>query len=73
MTKDGQPYGPIRYREIVQECYIISRHLNTSYTDLMNITPNERRCLLEMIKKESDEMKEMMEKQKEKYSQNKKQ
>ncbi len=59
------------YKKIVQDCYIISRNTNTSYTDLMDITPTERGYLLDLIKKESDETKEIIEKQKEKYNKKK--
>lgn len=52
LTNDGKPYGPLRYKAIVQECYIISKNTNTSYTDLMNITPIEKQYLLEFIMQE---------------------
>ena len=64
MTRDGKPYGPIRYKEIVRECYIIAKNSNTPYTDLMNITPIEKNYLMEFImdefeanKKASEEFK----------------
>ena len=49
LTKDGQPYGPVRYREIVQECYLISKSMNTSYLDLMKVTPIERKYFVEFL------------------------
>ncbi len=54
--KDGKtkPYGPIRFKEIVQERYLISKSINTSYTDTAKITPLERKYILEFI---ADEMK----------------
>lgn len=52
LTSDGKPYGPYRYKEIVKECYLISKNCNTSYTDLMNITPIEKNYLLEFISEE---------------------
>jgi len=52
LTKDGQPYGPYRFKEIVKQCYIISTKCNTSYTDLLNITPVERDYLFEFIMEE---------------------
>ena len=70
LTNDGKPYGPIRYKAIVQECYIIAKNANTSYTDLMNITPIEKQYLLEFImqefeanKKAQDEFKANIERQ----------
>lgn len=49
LTKDGKPYGPIRYDEIIHECYLISKHIHTSYNDLLDITPTEREALLRHI------------------------
>ena len=67
LTKDGQPYAPIRYKEIVRECYVISRNINTSYTDLLDITPSEREYLLEFIKEESDNFKKSREESRQKH------
>lgn len=70
LTRDGKPYGPIRYKEIVKECYLIAKNANTSYTDLMNITPIEKSYLMEFIadefeanKKATEEMKAKLNKQ----------
>lgn len=49
LTKDGNPYGPERYKEIVKERYLISRNIHTSYSDLGNITPLERTYLMQFI------------------------
>lgn len=59
-TRDGKPYGPVRYREIVKECYVISKNINTSYTDLMKITPLERKFLVEFLLDESKKAQEMI-------------
>lgn len=59
LTSDGKPYGPYRYKEIVKQCYIISTKCNTSYTDLMNITPIERDYLFEFIVEEMQKTEEM--------------
>lgn len=61
--KDGKPYGPELYKELVRECYIITKNTNTSYTDLMDITPTERHYLLEFIKEEIDQAHKMKEEQ----------
>lgn len=55
--KDGRPYGPERYKEIVQECWYISDHLHTSYTDILDISVMERRFLIDNIKYKIDETK----------------
>lgn len=49
MTSDGKPYGPTTYKKIVQECFMLTKHLNTSYTDLYKISPLERKYLLEFL------------------------
>lgn len=67
MTDDGLPYGPTRYKEIVKERYIISKHTNTSYKDTDTITPTERSYLLEFIAEELQKQQEMYEKAKAKY------
>ena len=52
LTSDGKPYGPYRFKEIVEECYHISKRIHTSYNDLVKITPLERQYLLEFIKED---------------------
>ena len=64
LTSDGEPFGPHRYKEIVKECYLISKNCNTSYTDLMSITPIERDYLLEFILDEAQKTEEAMKKAK---------
>lgn len=64
LTEDGRPYGPIRYKEIVKECYIISKNINTSYNDLMQITPTERNYMLEFLTDEAKRREEMLQKKK---------
>lgn len=61
-TNEGQPYAPIRYKEIVKECYLISKNLNTSYVDLLKITPTEKNYMLEFLQKEAEHNKQMIEK-----------
>jgi len=61
LTNDGKPYGPWRYKKIVEECYIISHAINTSYTDLMKITPREREYFIEFLNREAEEMKKLKE------------
>lgn len=56
---NGEPYGPFRYKEIAKERYLISKHINTSYTDLGKITPLERRYLLEFVIESSQAEKDL--------------
>lgn len=48
--------------------YLISKHLHTSYTDIYNITPTERRYLLtfitESINRENEQIKNAIEERK---------
>lgn len=62
MTEDGKPYGPKRYRDITKERYYISKYCNTSYNDAGDITPLERRYLLEFITEELEKQKAMIDK-----------
>ena len=61
LTKNGKPYGPIRFREISKECYLISKHTHTSYNDVLQITPMERKFLLEFLVEEAKQEKEAYE------------
>jgi hypothetical protein len=62
-TSDGRPYGPVRFEQIVEECYMISKQIHTSYTDLTKITPLERTYLLQFIKRDLERENELREKQ----------
>lgn len=55
-TNDGKPYGPWRYKKIVEECFYISHQIHTSYTDLMKISPRERVYLIEFLNKEAEQL-----------------
>ena len=68
LTRDGKPYGPLRYKAIVQECYMIAKNANTSYTDLMNITPIEKQYLMEFIMQEFEANRKAQEEFKSKIS-----
>ena len=57
---NDQPYAPIRYKELVKECYLISKNINTSYTDVLNITPTERTYLLEFLIAEAKQREEII-------------
>lgn len=49
---DGRPYAPVRFEQIVEERYQISKHIHTSYKDLDNVTPLERKYLLQFIERD---------------------
>ena len=49
------------YKRIVQECYIISHRIHTSYLDLMKITPLERKYMWELLHAEAEDNRERME------------
>ena len=58
----GEPYGPVRFRQIIKECYLIAKNCNTSYTDLLNITPMEKNELINLIIDENKKSEEAMQK-----------
>lgn len=49
---EGNPYGPTRYRELIKERYLVSKHTHTSYNDVGEITPTERIYILQLIAEE---------------------
>lgn len=55
-------YGPARYKDIVKERYIITKHTNTSYEGTSNITPIEREYLLRFIMDDLQRQKDMYDK-----------
>lgn len=61
MTKGGKPYGPARFKEIAKERFLISKHINTSYSDTQYITPTERSYLLEFITEDLERQKQLYE------------
>ena len=48
-SKDGTPYGPKRFKELVKECWFVSDNTHTSYTDVLDISFLERLYLIECI------------------------
>lgn len=63
LTSDGKPYASERFNEIVKQCYLISKNCNTSYTDILSITPREREMLIDIVsaelKKQHDALKKL--------------
>ena len=66
---DGKPYGPWKYKKIVEECYFISHQIDTTYSDLLKITPRERLYLMEFLTKEAEEIKKAQEESQKKINQ----
>ena len=67
-TKDGKPYGPVRYEQLVYERYIISKATHTSYLDTGKLTPKEREYIIKYVldekKMQDDAIKEIQNKNK---------
>ena len=64
MTDDGKPYGPWRYKQIVRESYIITKNTNTSYSDVLDMTPIEREYLIEFLAEDFKKQQEQIEQSK---------
>lgn len=62
LASDGGPYGPWKFKEIVRECYLISKNTNTSYTDVLNMTPLERKFVIDLLIEETNKTREALEK-----------
>ena len=63
-TKDGNPFGPERFKQITKERYYITKYTNTSYLDVGKITPTERDLLMSFIKEDLEKTRESLEKSK---------
>ena len=61
-TDDGQPYGPIRYKEIVRERFFISKHSNISYSDTGKMSPTERELIKGFIISDLKEQQKIIDK-----------
>lgn len=48
------------YDNLIKERYIISKHTNTSYADTGDITPKERNMLINLIIKDLQTQKELI-------------
>lgn len=59
-SKDGKPYGPKRFKDLVKECWFISDNLHTSYTDVLDISYQERLFLIEFIRNKQVETEKAM-------------
>ena len=70
LSTDSNPQQ--RYKDIVRERYLISKHTNTSYTDTEDMAPIEREYILEFIMEELQRQKELMDEAKAKAEANRK-
>ena len=61
-SENAGEFASSRYREIVKERYLISKHTNTSYEGTRDITPVERGYLLQFIMDDLQRQKEMYDK-----------
>ena len=61
LSSDGTPFGPKRFKEIVKECWYISDNLHTSYTDVLDLSFQERFYLIELINEKQEETKKAIE------------
>lgn len=58
---DGLPFGPWQFDNISKECYLISKSINTSYTDVLKISPTERGKILGWLAEEAVQKKQQLE------------
>jgi hypothetical protein len=61
ISKDGTPYGPKRFKEIVKECWFLSDQMNTSYSDVLDLSVQERFYISECIKEKHETQKKALE------------
>lgn len=62
-TEDGEmPYGVYRYQELIDESYIISKVIHTSYVDILDISIREKDRMLELINEENKRNREDLDK-----------
>lgn len=64
--KGKMPFGVFRYEQIIDECYMISKVIHTSYNDILNISIRERDRMIELINEENERNKKDLEKMKHK-------
>ena len=70
-SDDGTPYTTKRFKTLVQECWFVSSNLNTSYTDVLDISFAERIELINLIHEKQKKTQEALDKIKEENSFNK--
>ena len=60
MTTDGKPYGPVRYKEICKEMFIITKQCNIPVEDIKKMTPLERHYFLDFIQEDGERLQEKL-------------
>ena len=58
-----EPYAPVRLKELLKECYSITKNTSTPYSDVLKMTPTERSYMLSFLIEEFSKNKEIIEKQ----------
>ena len=61
-TSDGKPFAPEQFKAIVKDRYLISKNMNTSYSDVGEITPTERAYLMRLLIEDAEKQAEMIDK-----------
>ena len=48
-TSDGKPYAPVRFKDLIKECYQISKNSGATYEEVLNMTFREKDYFIEFI------------------------
>ena len=59
-TSDGKPFAPEQFKAIVKDRYLISKNMNTSYSDVCEITPTERAYLMQLLVEDAQKQAEII-------------
>ena len=66
-TDDGEiPLGVLRFKQIVENSYYITKATHTTYSDVLDMSVNERDKFLELIAAENKKRQEQLDKAKRK-------
>ena len=61
-TSDGKPFAPEQFKAITKDRYLISKNMNTSYSDVGEITPTERAYLMQLLIEDAEKQAEIIDK-----------
>ena len=59
-TSDGKPFAPEQFKAIIKDRYLISKNMNTSYSDVGEITPTERAYLMQLLIEDAEKQAEII-------------
>lgn len=59
---EGKPWGPQRYKQLVRECWYITKNVHTSYNEVLKMNPTERKTLLDFISEDNKKRQESLDK-----------